>query len=273
MRAYALLLLPALALAQTPAENRLTAIGDAVAVRPAGEARVFLRLTGMAEEAKEARVKFKEKVDKVLAALKGIGVAEGDLAAHEPCLLSGTGDANAIAQAMMRGGRGEQATGLVSIVGVIEVRALGTEEASVFDRAAAVLDAVIEAGADNVSPEARQYYSGGSVESNGPAAPLVVFVAADVAALREEAFAKAVDAARAEASLLATKAGVKVGRVTGAEEVDADWGSSQDPLVAEMAEAVRLSAEGPWRIEPDAAGARPTVSLAVRVRVEFAIEP
>ncbi len=273
MRTLVLLLLPALALAQDAAPPRLAVTGAAVAVRPAAEARVFFRLTGMAEEAKEAKVKYKEKVDKVLAALKGIDVAEGDVATHDPCLLSGQGDANAIAQAAMRGGRGEQTTGLVSISGVMEVKAVGTAEAPVFDRAAAILDAVTEAGADNVSAEARQYYSGGSIEANGPPAPLVIFLVGDVAALREEAFAKAVDAARAEAALLAGKIGVKVGRVLGAEEVDAGYTGSQDALATEVAEAIQLSAEGPWRIESDAVGVRPTVSLAVRVRVEFAIEP
>lgn len=273
MRTLVLFLLPALAFAEAALPSRLTVHGEAVAVRPAAEARVFLRLTGMAEEAKEARVKYKEKVDKVFAALKAINVQESDIAAHEPCLLSGTGDANAIAQAMVRGGRQEQASGLVSIAGVVEVRALGDAETPVFDRATAILDAVIEAGADHVSPEARQYYSGGAVEASGPSAPLVVFVAADVASLREEACARAVDAARAEAKLLATKVGVNVGRVIGVEEVDAASISSQDPLAVEMSEAVRISSEGPWPIEWDAAGARSTVSLPVRVRVEFAIEP
>lgn len=273
MRIVVLLLLPALVLAEDAAPSRLSVTGEAVAVRPAAEARIFFRLTGLAEEAKEAKVKYKEKVDKVLAALKGIGVLEGDVAAHEPCLLSGQGDANAIAQAAMRGGRGEQSTGLASISGVMEVKAVGTAEAPVFDRAAAILDAVTEAGADNVSAEARQYYSGGSIEANGPPAPLVLFLVADVAALREEAFSKAVDAARAEAALLAGKIDVKLGRILGASEVDAGWTSSQDALAAEMEEAVQLSAEGPWRIERDAVGVRPTVSLPVRVSVEFAIEP
>lgn len=272
MRTLVLLLLPALALAEDPTPSKLTVTGEAVAVRPAAEARVYFRLTGLAEEAKEAKVKYKEKVEKVLAALKGIGVEEASVAVHEPCLLSGQGDANAIAQAMMRGGRGEQSTGLVSISGVVEVKTLATAEAPLFDRAAAILDAVTEAGADNVSAEARQYYSGGSIEANGPPAPLVIFLVDDVAALREEAFSKAVDAARTEAALLAAKIGVKLGRVLGAEEAADVLGSSQDALATEMAEAVRLSAEGPWRLEADAVGVRPKVSLPVRLRVEFAIE-
>ncbi len=273
MRTLVLLLLPVLALAEDAAPHRLSVTGEAVAVRPAAEARVFFRLTGLAEEAKEAKVKYKEKVDKVLAALKGIGVAEGDVAAHEPCLLSGQGDANAIAQAAMRGGRGEQTAGLASISGVVEVKAVATAEAPLFDRAAAILDAVTEAGADNVSAEARQYYSGGSIEPSGPQAPLVLFLVADVAELRNEAFTKAVDAARAEASLLAGKIDAKLGRILEASEVDADWTSSRDALAAEMTEAVHLSAEGPWPIQSDGVGARPTVLLPVRVNVEFAIEP
>ncbi len=272
MRVLALLVVSALAFAEDPAVPHVTVTGEATVVRPATEARILFTLIGQAEEAKEAKTKHKEKAEKILAALKGIAVAETDVASHEPVLAAGQGDQTAIQQAMMRGGRTDAASALVAVVSVMEVRIAATAETPLFDRAAAVLDAVLEAGAENVSSEARQYYGGATNDANGPVAPIVVFLVTDVAALREEAFAKAVEAARARGTLLAGKMGMKTGKVLSAEEASSE-ATAQDMSANELAAVTRISAEGPWRIDPDAVALRASVARTVRLRVELALEP
>lgn len=274
MRTFILCLIPALALAQgTP--PGLTVTGEGSVSREPAFARVSFRISGQGEEAKDAIVKCREKLDKMLAALKEGGTADGDVTVNPPSIATGQGDAQAAMQAMMRGRGGEEASPMVTVAIGIDVRVpwtAGAAPLTELEKVATVLDKITEAGADNGVANAREMYAmyGVSVEGLGPASPQVVFFAEDEAALRAEAYGKAVDDARARAEALAAKLGRKLGgvlRASVSEGAPADAsGNDAAAYLRLIYGAQRGGAMGPGTPTP-------VVRRAVQVQVEFALEP
>ncbi|GEM_PF-3110537 len=274
MRTFFLCLIPALALAQgTP--PGLTVTGEGSMSREPAFARVSFRISGEAEEAKDAITKCREKLEKMLAALKEGGTAEGDITVDPPSMATGQGDAQAAMQAMMRGRGVEEASPMVTVAIPIDVRVpwtAGGEPLAELEKIAAVLDKITEAGADNEVANAREVYAmyGVSMEGLGPASPQVAFHVDDDAALRAEAYGKAVEDARARAEALATKLGRKLGGVLRASVSE---GLSADASGNDPAAYMRLM-YGLQRGDASGAGApTPIVRRAVQVEVEFALEP
>ncbi len=274
MRTYLLCLIPALALAQgTP--PGLTVTGEASVSKEPAFARVSFRVSGQAEEAKDAIVKCREKLDKMLAALKEAGTTDSDVTVNPPSIATAQGDAQAAMQAMMRGRGGEEASPMVTVAIPIDVRVPWTAGAvplTELEKLAAVLDKVTEAGADNAAVDARQVYAmyGVSMEGLGPSSPQVAFHVDDDAALRAEAYGKAVEDARARAEALAAKLGRKLGGVLRATVSE---GPPSDASGNDAAAYLRLI-YGAQRGGAGGAGApTPIVRRAVQVEVEFALEP
>lgn len=273
MRWYLLCLIPALALAQGNPPG-LTVTGEAVVSREPSFSRVSFRISGQAEEAKDAITKTREKLDKMLAALKEGGTAEGDITVNPPSMATGQGDAQAAMQAMMRGRGGEEATPMVTVAIGIDVRVpwtSGTAPLTELEKIAAVLDKVSEAGADNGVANAREMYAmyGVSTEGLGPANPQVSFHVGDEASLRDEAYGKAVDDARARAEALAAKLGRKLGGIVRASVTDGPPGDGSNNDAAAYLRMIY----GAQRGATGAGTPTPIVRRAVQVQVEFALEP
>lgn len=274
MRTVLFWLIPGLLLAGGPTDPSVTVTGAGSVDREPGFARLVFRVTAQAEEAKDAVVKYREKVEKMQEALKKAEVAPESVTLGPPSMTTGQGDASAAIQAMVRGRGQDTASPMVTMSSVMDVKiawAAGTPPADGLAKVATVLDAVVEAGADNTMMTREAAYYGIAADAGGPPSPAVIFDLDDHAALREEAYAKAVEDARAQAAALAGRLGRRVGAALRAHVLDGtagkdDAASLQGQMIMKIY-GVRAGAIG------EKGSASPRVTESVHVEVEFALEP
>ncbi|MBI3270453.1 MAG: SIMPL domain-containing protein [Planctomycetes bacterium] len=262
----------------------VTVNGEATVERRATVARILFRATGEAEAAKDALVKYREKMNRLTSALKTAGIAEKDVTVRAAAIRSPQADSNSQLAMMMRAGRGGgQSAPMVSIASRVEVRvALAAEApaAQVLERIAGLVDVVLEAGADNLAVDPRPVGSAGG-DPGGPSRPVVVFGVEDASALRDEAYAAALEDARGRAAALAGRLELRLGRVATVRELstsEAAAGLLGGPTAVSVAGAgAGAATEGAGAGSAEGAGAGetlglPTVSRSTRLEVGFRVE-
>ncbi|MBI3723370.1 SIMPL domain-containing protein [bacterium] len=293
--AVAFLSLASLALVATSARagddlatNRLSVAVKGQAVVTADAVEIELTVSGKADDFAEAEKVYKERLKRVLDALRGGKVepkADEDgprkpkkEKAPEPSdaipvevterglvITAGVDDApvpgGAVRVMRAVGPGGAPARPKVDspmriqskvVARIAEIKKL--DVAALRRRIGGLVDSAIEAGADDASGEG--------------VAPVIRFVADDPEALRKAAYSDALSKARKRATELATLAGCKVGRVVAVHEASQKPDDAK-PAASMSSTSVVLSSAAPAGKPREACM---DLSAEVELRVEFAVE-
>jgi uncharacterized protein len=264
--ALAALLIAALAsrAAAADAEQGITVVGLGEAKGKPAVATMSGMVTGQAEVAADAAVKFRDALRRVTEAAGKLGVANLTL---EEGGVSVNGSMTPGGFAAMMGGDAEPKTGYeVSKEVRLKFALEGQTEPQLVESMTKVLDAMKEAGLELGVGGPTSMMEMQMVGAQRPVA--VHFTLADADAVREEASKTAVEDARRKAERLARLTGVKLGRVVAVEEV-ADEGANHQ---AQMAYIAFFAGENGKPESTLTTGKFEAVPVIVSLRVRFAIE-
>jgi uncharacterized protein YggE len=268
-------LAPALALSVAPAAHAAEGNGNGstITVTGSGDAKgrptiveMSAVVSGEAELAADAVVKFKDTRRRAVKAIEALKIPSLAIESKGFTLNQGM-DANQ-QQMMMRGQMPTAAKQRVQVTEPLRLVIKDVDKMSdedLMNTVLKVIDAGRDAGLTVGAAMPQNYYQMQMMMQRGDAQGMASFKIADPAALREQAYAKAIENARTKAERLAKLAGVKLGRVT----------SVQDGVVqAPQAQVVYVygqqqQAGGEAELTSPVAG---DITMNVRLTIQFAIE-
>jgi uncharacterized protein YggE len=222
-------------------------------------------VSGEAELAADAVVKYKDSRRRAVKALEDLKIPSLAIESKGFTLNQGI-DSNQQQMMMMRGQMPTTSKQRVQVTEPLRLVIKGVDKMKDEDLMGVVLK-VIDAGRDaglTVGPGAPNYYQMQMMMQRGDnsGAGMASFKIAEPAALREQAYAKAIENARAKAQSLAQLAGVKLGRVTSVQE----GGTPPQAGVVYYAGMPQVQ-EG--ELSSQVAG---DITMNVRLTVQFAIQ-
>ena len=262
-----------LALLLAPVAGAADGDGSTITVIGSGEAKgrptsveMSGIVTGEAELAADAEVKFKDTRRRAVKAIEELKIPSLTIESKGFTLNQGM-DPNA-QQMMMRGMAPSTSKQRVQVTEPLRLVIKGVDKMNdedLMNTVLKVIDAGRDAGLTVGGPMPQNYYQMQMMMQQGNAPGMASFKISDPAALREEAYAKAIENARSKAERLARLAGVKLGRVR----------SVQDSVVqAPQAQVVyvygnQTQQTGENELASPVAG---DITMNVRLTVQFAIE-
>lgn len=200
---------------------------DGVMVNGTGEVKIKpnyveidLRVSGKAEIADDAMVKYNQALKNSLEAFKALKLA--NLKVIERGMTLSPGDSAAAMQAMMRGQPAPMEKMQIEVMAPLRLQLSGVDKlpaVEVFRTVGKLLDVARDSGAVLGPTSAETYrmrYYG--YNSNQQTQTMVRFVVKDLDRVREEAYGKAIADARKRAERLAKLTGVKLGTATWVQE-------------------------------------------------------
>jgi uncharacterized protein YggE len=175
-------------------------------------------VTGEAELANDAIVKYRDAKKRAIKALEGLKI-EALSIESQGYSVNQAMDANQ-QMMMMRGMGGAPGKPKVQVMEQIRLvmKVEKLKEESLMDTVLKVVDTGRDAGLIVGAPPPQNYYQMQMQAQNGQATGLVAFKIPDTAALREQAYKQAMDDAKAKAKRLADLAGVKLGRILSVQD-------------------------------------------------------
>jgi len=256
----------------TPA-NAAGEQGGGITVTGSGEAKarptsveMSAIVTGEAELAADAVVKFKDSRRRAVKAIEELKIASLSIESKGFTLNQGM-DPNA-QQMMMRGMAPSTSKQRVQVTEPLrlvikDVDKMNDED--LMNTVLKVIDAGRDAGLTVGGPMPQNYYQMQIMMQQGNAPGMASFKIADPAALREQAYAKAIENARFKAERLARLAGVKLGKVTSVQ--DSVVQAPQAQVVYVYGNQQQQASE--TELTSPVAG---DITMNVRLTVQFAIE-
>ena len=216
--------------ADEPSAGILVTGSGVVRVRPS-VVEIGAQVSGKAELAADAMVKYKDAKRRALKAIEDLKIANLTVA-EEGLTVGAPGDMNAMRMAMMNQGGGEVKMQFevgeqfrISVQGIDKLDA-----AALIDLVARIMDAAKDAGL-SVGASGPKNYVEMQMEG-GKAATVAMFVVPDAAEAKKKASALAMADARAQAQQLADLAQVRLGAVRAIQESASPAG--EEPSMMEM---------------------------------------
>ena len=184
------------------------------------EIEMSATLTGEAELAADARVKFRDAKRRAMAAMAGL--KDPELSVIPGGISVGTG-VGANAQMMIMRGMAVPSTPqnvrLTEISRIIVSHTDKLEPDEMFDKLLKILDVAKDSGYQIGPPPAKNYYEVQiRAQEGSEGIATVSFKLPDSAALREKAYKAAIDDAKSKAAQLAELSGAKLGRIISVRE-------------------------------------------------------
>jgi len=211
------------------ADDGIVVRGNGSATARPTQIEISATLSGEAELAADAMVKFRDAKKRALAAIASL--KNPDLAIESEGVSVGGGGSDANAQMMAMRGMSVPNTAksvrLSESSRIILNHADALEPNELLDKLLKILDVAKDAGFQ-VGPSAAQNFYQMQMEAQmGETGTSVSFKLPDSSALRQKAYKAAIDDARAKAESLAQLSGVKLGRIVAVRENDV--ASSENP--------------------------------------------
>ena len=262
-----------LALLLAPLANAAGEQGSTITVTGTGEAKgrptlveMSAIVTGEAELAADAVVKFKDTRRRAVKAIEELKIPSLSIESKGFTLNQGM-DPNA-QQMMMRGMAPSTSKQRVQVTEPLRLVIKDVDKMNdddLMNTVLKVIDAGRDAGLTVGGPMPQNYYQMQIMMQQGNTPGMASFKIADSSGLREQAYAKAIENARSKAERLARLAGVKLGKVT----------SVQDSVVqAPQAQVVYVY--GNQQQQPNeselSSPVAGDITMNVRLTVQFAIE-
>jgi uncharacterized protein YggE len=271
-------LAPALALSVAPAAmaaegNGGGNNGSTITVTGAGDAKgrptlveMSAVVSGEAELAADAVVKFKDTRRRAVKAIEDLKIPSLAIESKGFTLNQGM-DPNQ-QQMMMRGQMPTTAKQRVQVTEPLRLVIKGVDKMSdeeLMNTVLKVIDAGRDAGLTVGGAMPQNYYQMQMMMQRGDAQGMASFKIENAVDLREKAYAKAIDDARAKAERLARLAGVKLGKVTSVQDGVVQAPQAQVVYVYGQQQQAGAEAELTSPVAGD-------ITLNVRLTIQFAIE-
>jgi uncharacterized protein YggE len=240
--------------------NTISVAGSATVKGKPSVVTITATVTGEAELAADASVKYGDTKKKATAALAALKLADLSVEPMGASIDAGT-DA-AAQQRIMQGMGGEGTKQRVRITEQLHLvlkNADKVDPAKLTEQVLKVVDAARDAGLQVGPPAPRNWYEMQAQANSGTSSSgLASYKIADVSALQEQAYKEAMADARKRAQRLADLSGVKLGRVV----------SAQDQGVNASGEMT----SGPAQAKEATSSTMTDIPVTVRLSVQFEIE-
>ncbi len=262
-----------LALLLAPVAHAAGEQGSGITVTGSGEAKarptsveMSAIVTGEAELAADAVVKFKDSRRRAVKAIEELKIPSLSIESKGFTLNQGM-DPNA-QQMMMRGMAPSTSKQRVQVTEPLRLVIKGVDKMSdeeLMNTVLKVIDAGRDAGLTVGGAMPQNYYQMQMMMQRGDAQGMASFKIENAVDLREKAYAKAIDDARAKAERLARLAGVKLGKVTSVQDGVVQAPQAQVVYVYGQQQQAGAEAELTSPVAGD-------ITLNVRLTIQFAIE-
>lgn len=253
-------------------QSSISVVGVGIAHAKPTVVEIGVSVTGEAELAADASVKFVDLRKKAQAAIDKLNTPNLSIKSE------GFGISNSVdPQAQVRIINGMQGAASKPKVQVAEQLSLVLSDADKLDRdkllgtILKIIDTARDAGLQVGPPSPQNYYQYQISMANGEGSEMVTFKVPDATVTRDEAYRLAVEDAKAKAAKLAELSGVKLGGIVGIQEEGAAASSSTG--IAAVAWAIANN--GVQRAAPEKelrSGVLGDIDMTVRLNVQFAIE-
>lgn len=255
--------------AQAQADEGITVTSVGKATTRPTQVEITGTVSGDAELASDAMVKYRDAKRRAVSAIEGLKIAQLSVESNGATVTTPI-DQNAQMMAMRGMPAGAAVKQRVMVSEPIKLILKGVDkmdDKALMDTVLKIIDTSKDSGlAIGTSPQGLSYYQ--MQQMAGQGTPMLVFRLADPAQAREQAFKSAVDDAKQKAQHLADLAGVKLGRIISLSE-QAQASKESDRNMTRIMAIYGMSPDEP-EAEFTSAGLS-EIPVTVRLTVQFEI--